>query len=109
MTTSRFEEPVVVFPLTRKYTAYDSGLIPTFLDLNDERPAAEQFDEKYIGGWRPQHGFKMNEYYELLYPGDPTMPPLALILFRGENVFIYQYGYVASVQKDKSFEVCRMD
>ena len=31
------------------------GFIPTFLDLEDERPAAVQFAERYLyGGWRPQ-------------------------------------------------------
>jgi hypothetical protein len=31
------------------------GFIPTFLDLNDPRPAKEQFAERYeYGGWRNQ-------------------------------------------------------
>jgi len=66
----------------------DLGLLPSFLNENDPRPAAEQFNDRYMfGGWHPMAGFKMNDELILVYPGD----------------------WVAIVQPDKSFEVCRMD
>ena len=94
-----------------KVTEDHVGLIPAFLDEKDPRPAAEQFNERYAhgGGWRPQGKFKMLDDGSLKYPGDPPFPVLAAILFRDENIYIYQYGYVAIRQKDGSFEVCRMD
>jgi hypothetical protein len=87
------------------------GFIPTFLDMDDERPAAVQFQERYIyGGWRNQPGFKKgNERYSLHYPGDPTLYPIAAMQLRDETIMIYQYGYVGIWQKDGSFEACRMD
>lgn len=87
------------------------GLIPDFLDENDPRKVAEQFNERYAhgGGWRPQPKFKMLNRYVLKYPGDPPLKPLAMIQFRDERIFIYEYGYVAIVQPNEEFEACRMD
>lgn len=32
------------------------GYIPYFLSENDQRPAKEQFVERYVGGWHPLRG-----------------------------------------------------
>ena len=87
------------------------GFIPTFLDLEDARPAKEQFAERYLyGGWRPQSGFKNDHGTPVLeYPGDPPLAPIACMKLRDELVFVYLHGYVAIFQKDGSFEACRMD
>lgn len=87
------------------------GFIPTFLDTDDPRPAAEQFAERYIyGGWRPQSGFiNSNGTPVLQYPGDPPLKPIAVMRLREETIFVYLHGYVAIFQKDGSFEACRMD
>ena len=90
------------------------GFIPTFLDEDDPRPAAEQFNERYMavgGGWRPQKGFTVRDGRPTLYyPGDPPPEPLAVMTLHGaETIFIYRYGYVAIFQDDGSFEACRMD
>jgi hypothetical protein len=87
------------------------GFIPTFLDLDDPRPAAEQFQERYVyGGWRNQSGFKQgNQRYTLTYPGDPTLKPIAAMMLRDEMIMIYDAGYVAIWQEDGTFEACRMD
>jgi hypothetical protein len=87
------------------------GFIPTFLDEDDPRPAAEQFQERYIyGGWRNQSGFKKgNGRYSLHYPGDPPLYPIAAMKLRDETIMIYDHGYVAIWQKDGVFEACRMD
>lgn len=88
------------------------GLIPSFLDLDDPRPAKEQFAERYVyGGWRPQDGFiaDPNGLPTLHYPGDPPLEPIAVMTFREELIFVYLHGYVSIFQKDGSFEACRMD
>lgn len=88
------------------------GFIPTFLDTDDPRPAAEQFAERYIyGGWRPQSGFVKDPsgLPILHYPGDPPLKPIAVMRLREETIFVYLHGYVSIFQKDGSFEACRMD
>lgn len=87
------------------------GFIPTFLDMDDPRPAKEQFAERYQwGGWRPQEGFTQgNQRYSLNYPGDPPLSPMAAMVLGDELVMVYRYGYVAIWQKDGTFEACRMD
>lgn len=88
------------------------GLIPSFLDEEDERPASEQFDERYShgGGWRPMKGWEMGPTSEIRYKGDrDAMRPIAVIAFREELIYIYPYAWVAIVQPDGSFEVSRMD
>jgi hypothetical protein len=87
------------------------GLIPSFLDAADSRPAAEQFDAHYQhgGGWRPVPGFELQGGRILHYPGDPPLHPLAMIVLPGELVLIYPYGFVAVIQPGGAFEVARMD
>jgi hypothetical protein len=99
----------VIFRIDPRCQPDHIGLIPSFLDIDDPRPAREQFDEKYIGGWRPQPGFKLKDRYSLCYPGDPPLKPLAALPFRDELILIYLYGYVAIFQPDQSFEASRMD
>jgi hypothetical protein len=84
------------------------GYIPSFLSEDDPRPAREQFDEHYIGGWHPQDGFTMKGKY-LLFPGDPPLEPLAFTMFGEEAIIMYPHSYVAIVQPDSSFQVARMD
>jgi hypothetical protein len=89
------------------------GLIPTFLDLDDPRPAKEQFAERYeYGGWRNQDGFTAVDGTPVLqYPGDPPLKPIACMTLpkTDEIIFVYLHGYVSIFQKDGSFEACRMD
>lgn len=86
------------------------GLIPSFLDPEDVRTAAMQFDENYCGGWRPSSGFTMDkEKRTLKYPGDPDLVPLFMSLMGDELIFVYDCGYVAIVQPDETFEVSRLD
>ena len=88
------------------------GFIPTFLDLDDPRPAKEQFAERYNfgGGWRPQEGFTNRHGTPVLrYPGDPPFKPIAMMALREEAIFVYLHGYVSIFQPDGSFEACRMD
>jgi hypothetical protein len=94
-------------------TQDDVGIIPSFLSSEDERPAAEQFNERYGfgGGWRPfgEGKFALANDGTLSYPEDPELSPLAMIPFRREVIIVYRSGIVAIVQKDGSFAVSRMD
>jgi hypothetical protein len=86
--------------------------LPTFLVIEDERKAAEQFNERYkFGGWRPfgQDKFKLMENHLLKYPGDPPQQPLAITHLRDELILLYPSDVVVIKQPDGSFEVCRMD
>ena len=88
------------------------GFIPTFLDLDDPRPAKEQFAERYAfgGGWRPQTGFTNDKGTPVLrFPGDPPFKPIAVMRLREEMIFVYLHGYVSIFQEDGTFEACRMD
>lgn len=87
------------------------GYIPSFLDERNPAPAKEQFDQNYGhgGGWHPLKGFKLEDDNSLVYPGDPPQRPIAAIRFREELVLIYSHAWVAVIQPDRSFEVCRMD
>jgi hypothetical protein len=84
------------------------GYIPYFLSENDPRPAREQFNERYVSGWRSIPGFTMTPN-GLKYPGDPLTPLLAETRLRDEIIRFYQYAWVAIVQPDGSYEICRMD
>lgn len=86
------------------------GFIPTFLLHNDPRGVREQFNERYVSGWRPFKGFTLNpETYALSYEGDPDMNVIATMTFCDELIHIYPHAWVVVMQKDGSWEVCRMD
>lgn len=95
------------------------GFIPTFLEDDDPRPAAEQFNERYAfgGGWRPMNGWKtekvrrigQNEVLDIRYPGDPPYAPVARLRLRDETIWVYRDAWVAIEQVDGSVEIARMD
>lgn len=106
--------PTVLILDMRYADANYVGFIPTFLDTDDPRPAAKQFQERYeYGGWRAQSGFikDPNGRPILHYPGDPPLKPIAVMVLptTNETIFVYLHGYVAIFQEDGSFEACRMD
>jgi len=92
-------------------TLEDWGIIPTFLDENDPRSAKEQFDAKYISGWSPFPGFKLNKDTMVLsYPGDPPLKMVSIMFFRGETIVMYPYSWVMILgDGDDGWEICRMD
>jgi len=53
-------------------------------------------------------GFTMTED-ALHYPGDPPFVLLAETRLRDEVIRVFNYAWVAVIQKDGSFEVCHMD
>lgn len=86
------------------------GYIPSFLDEDDPRPAREQFNEKYIGGWTPFRGFTLLPDGNLSYPGDPPMQLLAeTTLHNKEVIRFYDCAWVMILQTDGTHEICRMD
>lgn len=86
------------------------GFIPTFFDESDSRKAADQVNERYIGGWRPLQGaFKLQPDGTLTYPGDPPLRPIAECQFRDELLLFYPHDWLAIVQADGSYEVSRLD
>jgi hypothetical protein len=99
---------ISVYLLNKKATPEHLGLVPGFLDETDPRPAREQFEEQYIGGWMPMDGFKRSGT-EIKYPGDPWKKPFAVIAFRDERIFAYESAFFMIVQPDGSFEIARMD
>ena len=90
------------------------GLLPDMLDENDPRCARDQLDANYQhgGGWYPMKGFKLDANkldLGLRYPGDPPMMPMAATKLRDETIVLFECEWVAIIQRDGSFEVCRMD
>lgn len=92
-------------------TAEALGRLPFMLDLNNPAPAREQLDQGYAhgGGWDPFQGFTLRKDYCLIYSGDPPVKPIAMTVLRNELVVLYEHEWVAIIQKDRSFEVARMD
>jgi len=107
---------MIWFATNANFSADMLGYIPNFLNEDDPRPAREQINSSYIGGWRPQKGFTMNPTTKALQYGDPNeedadtpMETLAVSCLRNEILAFYRYGYFAIIQEDGSFEVARLD
>ena len=86
------------------------GEIPNWLSEANPKTATQQLHEGYYyGGWQPFNGFKLNSDNSLSYPGDPPQKPIAEMRLRDELILVYEHAWVAVIQPDRSFEVCRMD
>lgn len=87
------------------------GAIPYWLSEDDPEPAAKQLHAAYGhgGGWDPFKGFRLDDNNSLIYPGDPALKPIAEMHLRDETILMYEHSWVAIIQPDRSFEVCRMD
>ncbi len=95
--------------LDHRMTLDHLGFLPEFLSDDDPRPAKDQFAANYVSGWRPFNGFKMGEDHSIAYPGDPTFLPLAQTRLRDELICYYRSSWVAIIQPDGNYEICRMD
>lgn len=95
------------------------GYIPSFLFTGDKTAKARDlFDRHYISGWQPFDGFKLtvdrslpflDGAFKFKYPGDPVMRVIAVGKFNDELILMLESEWVAIIQPDNSFEVCRMD
>jgi len=89
----------------------DLGPLEYMLTERDPRSAREQLDTgyKHGGGWNPFQGFRLTGNNSLVYPGDPPIHPIAIAYLRDEQINLYPSDWVAIIQPDRTFEVCRMD
>jgi hypothetical protein len=92
------------------------GYIPSNLAAfaNPGHPAAVQLHDSYPhgGGWQPMDGWTYDpSNHSITYPEDPPLLPRARIRIGqpGEQVFVYDYGWVAVIQPNGEFQVARMD
>lgn len=77
---------------------------------SNPKSAREQMHDGYpFGGFQTFKGFRLGEDYQLTYPGDPPIFPVAQCKLREEQLFLYSGAWVAIIQPDRSFEVARMD
>lgn len=91
-------------------TPHHIGQIPFWLNEANPKTAAQQLNDGYpFGGWSPFQGFTLLDNNSLSYPGDPPQRPIAEMKLREETILIYEHAWVAVIQPDRSFEVCRMD
>lgn len=104
--------PLLFKMLDTRYNHEALGFIPVFLDPSDERPAREQFTERYShgGGWSQMKGWKLGPTGEIMYSGaTEALAPIAVAQLRDETVRVYPGAWVSITQADGSFEVSRMD
>ena len=87
--------------------------IKYFASEQNKQPLSEQLNKMYQhgGGWRPVEGFQITnkETFELTYPEDPPLIPLATAKFRNQTICVYRYAFVAIFEEDGSFQIARMD
>ena len=103
---------MIEFELIHPQATYEMlGLIPAFLSESNSLSAVEQLHKFYShgGGWNPFKGFDMLPSGDMQYPGDPPTRLLAEAKLRDEIVRVYEHAWVAVLQPNGSFEVCRMD
>lgn len=83
----------------------------TKVSIGSNRRQREQLDTAYRhgGGWNPFNGFRLTASNCLVYHGDPPMAQIAMGKMRDETILMYEHAWVAIIQPDRSFEVCRMD
>lgn len=85
------------------------GFLPQFVSTDDPRPAREQFDANYVGGWCPMEGFSLDGDLLCYDPKDPPLKPLFFTRLRDEDIIVYENAWVVIRQQDGSWEVARMD
>ena len=102
--------PVIWEFLDPRVTPAHLGYIPAWLSYDNPKSAREQINDGYrFGGWSPFKGFRLAGDNSLHYPGDPPMSPLAQAWLRDELILFYPHSWVGVVQRDRSFEVARID
>ena len=87
------------------------GMICKWLSPLNPCSARDQLNQAYShgGGWQPFAGFTLGADNSLNYPGDPPLKPIAKMRLRDELITQYDHAWVAIIQRDRSFEACRMD
>jgi hypothetical protein len=105
------------FQLKHPRATYEMlGYLPDFWLESDPRSAKEQANTSYAhgGGWNTIESSVTSKFVMeengLRYPGDPLIELLAEgRLHDKETIRIYNHAFVAIVQDDGTYEICRMD
>lgn len=108
---------MITFELLQDHISeWDLGIVPEFFSARDPRPAREQLHEHYAhgGGVRPMEGFQAQVVDDsgeiaLVFPGDPTLYPIAKARLREEVIYLYECEILAIFQEDGSFIATRVD
>jgi hypothetical protein len=104
--------------LDKRYGLNQLGYIPDFLSYGDLSSAKEQFNRNYKhgGGWNPFEGFTLNtSNMQIQYNAgdpeetDPPYEPIAKASLRDEEIYVYPHAWVLILQKNGTYEICRMD
>ena len=87
------------------------GMIPDMLSEHNPKSATQQLNNGYLhgGGWHKFEGFELRADNSIKYPGDPAHKPIAEMHLRDELILVYESAWVAVIQPDRSYEICRMD
>lgn len=99
-----------------------AGMLPSWCDDKDPRPAKEQINEHYswAGGWQKFDGFtlvnaKKRGEARLEYPGDPSAREVSRAWLEAggqrkgrETLILFTSDWVAVVQEDGSYEIARI-
>jgi len=94
----------------------DWDFFPQLLDESDPRPAADQINERYVGGWNSRMRFgvtcepgTMTLRYTDDRAGEVTISPMSVMTFRHETLALFQSHYVVIMQPDESWDIARLD
>ena len=97
-------------PLTPQLGMLSSLIYPAEVSVK------EQIEQNYAhgGGYVTTPGFTLElpnegDTAQLLYPGDPPIAEISRCRIDEELVIVFDYAFVAIVQRGGAFEVARMD
>ena len=118
--TANFANLFMEANMTTQWTNPDiAGLLPFIFLNSDPASAKEQIAARYVhgGGWWPFEGFTYDpDMHTLRPPGEPPRRELSRTLLHlgdpdlpTELLILFQDSWVAIVQPDGTYEVCRMD
>lgn len=75
------------------------GILPMWIDSDDERTARQQFEAKYEFGVHEMRGGTIDENGVYQYPEDPPLYPLATMQHLDDIIHFYQYAIVGIVNQ----------
>ena len=111
-----FVDPLKKFNADFRKIVEACGFLPQWAALAAvEEKYNRSFKEALIANYAfytgPSEGGEINEVGEYIYPDDPPLAPLVVLMSDhvDDMCFIYQYGFVGTVAPDDSQWVTRMD
>ena len=86
------------------------GILPYWIDPNDERTFKEQLEERYAIPLMGLKGVTIDSTGVYHYPEDPPSYPVAMYAGPKETVYFYRYAFVGIVNNEtKTSFLTRMD